>query len=161
MPPNSEIIISDTSCLILLAKIDELDLLRKIGKRVLITPEIYQEFRKSLPDWIIVKEPSDRHFQNLLEREVDKGEASAIILALETFGSILLIDDLKGRKVAAEMGLKHSGTFGLILRAKQEGLIEGVRPIIEKIRNTNFRFSEELLQSILDQAGELNSRSSE
>lgn len=161
MPLNSEIVISDTSCLILLAKIGELDLLRRIGKRVFVTPEIKQEFGMSLPDWIIVKEPADRHFQNLLEREVDNGEASAIILPLETFGSVLLIDDLKGRRVAFDLGLKHSGTFGLILRAKREGLIKSIQPIIEKIRNTNFRFSEQLLRSVLEQAGELNSRSSE
>jgi predicted nucleic acid-binding protein len=69
MPLNSEIVISDTSCLILLAKIGGLDVLRRIGKRVLVTPEIKQEFGMSLPDWIIVKEPAYRHFQNLLQRE--------------------------------------------------------------------------------------------
>ena len=154
MPLNSEIIISDTSCLILLTNIDELELLRKIGKTVYITPEINQEFGKSLPDWIKIKEPVDKHYQKLLERDIDKGEASAIILALETPGSILIIDDLKGRKVADEMDLKYSGSFGLILRAKQEGIITSIRPIIERIRSTNFRYSEKLLESLLVQAGE-------
>jgi len=154
MPLNSEIIISDTSCLILLTNIDELDLLRKMGKAVFITPEIYQEFGKSLPDWIKIKEPIDKHYQKLLEREIDKGEASAIILALETPGSILIIDDLKGRKIANEMDLKYSGSFGLLLRAKQEGTLESIRPIIERIRKTNFRYSDKLLESILQQAGE-------
>jgi predicted nucleic acid-binding protein len=55
-----------------------------------------------------------------LEREIDSGEASAILLALEIHGSILIIDDLKGRKVASQMSLKYSGTLGLILKAKQE-----------------------------------------
>lgn len=154
MPLNSEIIISDTSCLILLTNIDELDLLRKMGKAVFITPEINQEFGKSLPNWIKIKEPIDKHYQKLLEREIDKGEASAIILALETPGSILIIDDLKGRKIANEMDLKYSGSFGLLLRAKQEGTLESIRPIIERIRKTNFRYSDKLLESILQQAGE-------
>lgn len=154
MPLNSEIIISDTSCLILLTNINELELLRKVTRKVLITPEIQQEFGKELPNWIVIKEPIDKHYQKLLEREIDKGEASAIILALEVSNSILLVDDIKGRRVANEIGLKYSGSFGLILRAKQEGIIKSIRPIIDKIRNTNFRYSEKLLQSILEQAGE-------
>lgn len=154
MPLNSEIIISDTSCLILLNNIAELDLLLNLGREVFVTPEISQEFGKILPDWIKIKSPSNTHYQKILEREIDKGEASAIILSLEMPGSVLLIDDLKGRKVANQMGLKYSGSFGLILRAKQEGLIQSVRPIIDRIRKTNFRFSERLLESILKQAGE-------
>ncbi len=154
MPLNSEIIISDTSCLILLTKIDELDLLRKMGKDVFITPEINLEFGKSLPDWIKIKDPIDKHYQKLLEREIDRGEASAIILALEIPNSILLIDDLKGRKIASELDLRYSGTFGLILRAKQEGIVKVIRPIIERIQNTNFRYNKKLLESILEQAGE-------
>jgi predicted nucleic acid-binding protein len=154
MPLNSEIIISDTSCLILLTNVEELELLRKFGQEVLITPEIYREFGKSLPEWIKIKEPLDKHYQKLLERDIDTGEASAIILALETPGSILIIDDLKGRKVASEMDLNYSGSFGLLLRAKQEGFIKSLKPIFERIRMTNFRYSEKLLDSILKQAGE-------
>ena len=76
--------------MILLSNIDELNLLRIISKVVYITPEIKKEFGKILPEWIKIKAPIDKHYQKLLEREVDKGEASAIILALETPGSILM-----------------------------------------------------------------------
>lgn len=107
-----------------------------------------------MPDWITVKEPLDKHYQKILEREIDKGEASAIILALENPGAILIIDDLKGRKVASELDLMFSGSLGLILRAKQEGILARIRPIFEKIRETNFRFNDKLLENILEQAGE-------
>jgi len=53
--------------------------------------------------------------------DLDKGEASAIALSLEMDNSILIIDDLKGRNVAERLNLRYSGTFGLILRAKQIG----------------------------------------
>ena len=76
MPLNSEIIISDTSCLILLTSIDELNLLVKIGKEVFITPEINQEFGRNLPDWIKIKKTIDKHYQKLLERDIDKGEVT-------------------------------------------------------------------------------------
>ena len=154
MQLNSEMIISDTSCLILLFKIDELDLLKKLSDKVFITKTIKQEFGKSLPDWIEIKSPSDDHYQQILEMELDAGEASAIALSLETDNSILIIDDLKGRKVAERLKLKYSGTFGLILKAKQEGILTNISPIINKIIQTNFRFSENLLETILREAGE-------
>lgn len=81
MQLNSEIIISDTSCLILLDKIDELDLLNKISDKVFITNTIKNEYSKDLPAWITIKEPHDNHYQRILEMDLDKGEASAIALS--------------------------------------------------------------------------------
>ena len=86
--------------------------------------------------------------------DLDPGESSAIALCLDISDSIIIIDDLKGRKSADKLGLRYSGTFGLILKAKQEGVIESIKPVIAKINNTNFRFSEELIKFILEQAGE-------
>jgi predicted nucleic acid-binding protein len=82
MQLNSEIIISDTSCLILLYNIDELELLNKLGREVFITQIIKTEFGQKLPDWIKVKEPSDAYYQKLLGLDLDEGEASAISLSL-------------------------------------------------------------------------------
>jgi len=72
------------------------------------------------------------------------GEASAFALALEFENSTLIIDDLKGRKVAERLGLRYSGSFGLILKAKQIGVIESIRPILDKIKETDFRFNDQL-----------------
>jgi predicted nucleic acid-binding protein len=154
MQPNSEIIISDTSCLILLNKINELELLKSIASKVYITPTIQKEFGRDLPSWITVKYPNDNHYQKILEMDLDEGEASAIALSFEVDNSILLIDDLKGRKIAERLNLRYSGTLGLILKAKQIGKIKSVREILEKVKNTNFRFSEKLLNTIIEEAGE-------
>jgi predicted nucleic acid-binding protein len=154
MQRSSDIIISDTSCLILLNKIDELVLLSKIAEKVIITPTIQQEFGKNLPTWITIMEPKDSHYQKILEMDLDKGEASAIALSLELDNSILIIDDLKGRKIAEKLNMRYSGTFGLILKARQSGIIESVKPILDKIKKTNFRFSNKLFELILEQAGE-------
>lgn len=154
MQQNFNIIISDTSCLIILDKIDELELLMKMGKKVFVTPIILKEFGKILPDWILVASPENFHYQQILEMEQDEGEASAIALSLEMKDSILMLDELKGRKVAEKLNLRYSGTFGLILRAKQIGLIESVKPILEKIKSTNFRFNDKLFEKVLEQAGE-------
>lgn len=154
MLPNSDIIISDTSCLIILSKIDELGLLKKLGKRIYVTPIIHKEFGKSLPDWVEISLPNNTHYQQILEMELDKGEASAIALSLDMDNPILILDELKGRKIADRLNLRYSGTFGLILKAKQIGLIKSVKPILNKIRSTNFRFSEKLFETIIDQADE-------
>jgi predicted nucleic acid-binding protein len=154
MQPSSEIVISDTSCLILLSKIEELDLLNKLSNKVYITSVILQEFGKDLPSWIMVKEPSDNHYQKILEMDLDRGEASAIALSLELDNSIIIIDDLKGRIIAERLNLRYSGTFGLILKAKQLGIIQSVKPILTKVKNTNFRFNEKLFRLVIEQAGE-------
>ncbi|WPD22957.1 MAG: DUF3368 domain-containing protein [Candidatus Electrothrix scaldis] len=154
MRHSSEIIISDTSCLILLGKIDEIDVLHRLCERVYITPTIKEEYGEALPDWIKIKAPQNTRYQNLLEMDLDAGEASAIALSLETDRSILIIDDLKGRKIAKRLHLKYSGTLGLLLQAKRAGILPALRPVVVKIRETNFRFSEALLDSLLEQAGE-------
>ena len=154
MQPSSKIIISDTSCIILLHKINEIELLHKFNKTVCITSVIKAEFNYPIPPWIEIKDPTDKQYSKILALELDEGETSAIALSLEIDDSILLIDDLKGRRIAEKLKLRYSGTFGLILRAKQEGIIGEIKPIIEKIKKTNFRFSEILLKSVLEQAGE-------
>ncbi|MDU9048983.1 MAG: DUF3368 domain-containing protein [Candidatus Electrothrix sp. Rat3] len=154
MQHSSEIIISDTSCLILLGKIDEIDVLHRLCEKVYITPTIKEEYGEDLPDWIEIKAPENTQYQNLLEMDLDAGEASAIALSLETDRSILIIDDLKGRKIAERLHLTYSGTIGLLLQAKQAGILPALRPVVLKIRETNFRFSERLLDYLLEQAGE-------
>jgi predicted nucleic acid-binding protein len=140
--------------LILLIKIDELELLHRFSNRIIITSIIKDELNIDLPEWIEVIDPRDKHYQNILEMDLDRGEASAISLMLEIDDAILLIDDLKGRKIADKLKLKFSGTFGFLLKAKELGLIKEIRPLIEKIRLTNFRFSEKVLIDVLIQANE-------
>lgn len=154
MPTASEIIISDTSCLIILGKIGEIDILKYIGSHIYVTPIIKKEFGKELPEWILIKSPSDKHYQEILEMDIDSGEASAIALSLELENTVLIIDDLKGRRIAGRLKLRYSGTFGLLLKAKQLGIVTAVKPILNKIRNTDFRFSESIFDTIFEQAGE-------
>ena len=84
---------------------------------------------------------------------MDEGEASAIALSTEKVDALLILDDLQARKLAEKLGLRYTGTLGMIARARSEGVIESVKPIIEKIRNTNFRFSEEVFTAINKNSG--------
>ena len=147
-------IISDTSCIILLDKIGELGILKKLFGTIITTPEVAKEFGQALPVWFEVQQPKDKNCQLIIEASVDKGEASAIALAIELKNSLLIIDDLKGRKLAIELGLAIIGTIGVIVDAKLEGIIPSVKQILRKMRTTNFRISEQLELLILNKAGE-------
>lgn len=149
-----KVVISDTSCFILLIKIGQLDLLQKIYGTVLTTNDIIDELGERLPEWIEVKSPSDPVRLLLLETIVDKGEASAIALALEHPAATLIIDDYKGRKTAESLGLKVTGTLGVIIKAKKAGIIPSVRRVLSEIEKTNFRISKELIAVVLKEAGE-------
>ncbi len=154
MQKDFKIIISDTSCLILLDKIEQIDLLKSLSKQVYITEEIKKEFGRELPDWIQIKSPSNKKYQKLIEIDLDKGEAGALALSLDIENSIVLIDDLKGRKYAEKLNINFSGTLGLLLKAKNCGIIKELKPVIERIKNTNFRFSDSLLKRLIIEAGE-------
>jgi predicted nucleic acid-binding protein len=149
-----KVIISDTTCLIILSKIGELDLLRQLYQTVTITQEILLEYGEHIPVWINVEQAKDNYRQLLLEMQIDKGEASAIALAMETSDHIIILDDWKARKLAERLGLSITGTLGIIIKAKILGLIPSIKPYLVKIRRTNFRISEQLEQIALKEAKE-------
>jgi len=148
-------IISDTSCLIVLSNIGELSLLREVYGEIITTSIIADEFGEPLPDWIKIETIQDNYRQQILEMQIDKGESSAIALALETPNSVLILDDFKARKVANQLGLVVTGTIGVIIRAKLNGIIPSIKPCIEKIKETNFRISIEIELQALKEANEL------
>jgi predicted nucleic acid-binding protein len=147
-------IISDTSCLILLDKIGELEILNKLFGTIITTSEVANEFGQPLPSWVEIKQPSDNNYQSIIQASVDKGEASAIALAIELDDCLLIIDDLKGRKFANQLGLTIIGTIGVIVDAKLAGIIPSIKPILSKIKSTNFRITEQLEALILKRSGE-------
>lgn len=147
-------IISDTSCLVILDKVGETEILRALYGEMIITSTIAQEFGKPLPDWIRIKDAANKSYQNLLQISVDRGEASAIALAVEMSNCLLILDDYKARRLASSLELKFTGTFGVLLEAKLSGHLPSIRPILDKIKRTDFRLSLELERKILDRASE-------
>jgi predicted nucleic acid-binding protein len=147
-------IISDTSCLILLDKIGEINILHKLFGEIIITSIIADEYGKHLPDWIKIVNVENKNYQDILMLSIDKGEASAIALAVEQGDCLLILDDMKARRLAMELGLKFTGTIGLLVEAKIAGHFKSIKPILHKIRQTNFRLTRELEKKILDKAKE-------
>ncbi|MBY0432823.1 MAG: DUF3368 domain-containing protein [Cyclobacteriaceae bacterium] len=149
-----DLAIPDTSCLVVLEKINELSLLQKIYREVIVSPEIVEEFGGGLPDWILVRKSENLTLQKELEIKLDPGEASALTLALDIPGSVVILDDLKARKIAKSLKVSFTGTLGVLVKAKREKTIGSIRPIVRKLRDAGLRFSEEVEKDILKQAGE-------
>lgn len=144
-----DFIIVDTSVLIIFDNIGRLDILNSVYGEIYITPEIEEEFGKPLPEWIKIKSVRDKKYQNFLEIQLDAGEASAIALSVEIENSLVILDDLRSRKTAKQLRTKFSGTLGVVNKAKELGIIDKVKPVVENLIEAGFRLSDEVINDFL------------
>jgi predicted nucleic acid-binding protein len=154
MSPMRKTIVSDTSCFIVLTNIGELELLHKVYGQIITTLDIATEYGETLPEWVEIVAVKDKYRQQLLEMQIDRGESSAIALALETPGSTIILDDYKARKIADRLGLMFTGTIGVIIKAKLSGIIPSIKPFLEKMKQTDFRLSIDVELQALREANE-------
>ena len=89
-----------------------------------------------------------------MEMQIDRGESSAIALALETPDCTIILDDYKARKIAEQLGINFTGTIGVVVKAKLKGIIPSIKPLLEKIKLTNFRLSADIELQALKEANE-------
>lgn len=148
-----KIVIADTSCFIVLQKLDLLTLLKQLYSEVITTPEVAEEYGEALPSWVLIQS-SGNQFIKEYESILDPGEASAMALAQTIPDSILILDDLQARKVAQKLALNFTGTLGLLAKAKTSGLIPSIKPVLLKLKSIKFRISPEVEEDILNQCNE-------
>ncbi len=96
----------------------------------------------------------DRLAVEVLLDELDLGEAETIVLARETNADWVLMDERKGRRKVAELGLNNLGTLGVLLKAKQVGLLPQIRPDVELLGRLGFSISRRVADAVLRQANE-------
>jgi predicted nucleic acid-binding protein len=101
-----------------------------------------------------VQKAAKEQMQQALNFSLDAGESEAIALFWERSADFLLIDEQKGRRIATQHGIKVIGTLGILVLAKQKGLIKVIRPYIELLRRSSIRVSNYLYQKALEIAGE-------
>lgn len=142
----------DSTCLIGLENINQLDLIPRLLKPALAPPAVEREFGRR-PDWLEIIPPSDAALVASLELMVDAGEAAAIALAVERSCRIIL-DDRKAREVAMRLGVPVTGTVGLLLKAKQSAVIPAVKPLLAELSANGFHLGAELLAEALKLSGE-------
>ncbi|MCL0096761.1 DUF3368 domain-containing protein [Thermodesulfovibrionales bacterium] len=90
-----------------------------------------------------------------LTRDLDRGEAEAIMLALEVDAEQMLLDEREGRRVAKSLGLKVTGVLGILLRAQREGKLPSLQEVMDELQEkAGFRIGVELATDILRESGE-------
>ncbi|MGB5593734.1 MAG: DUF3368 domain-containing protein [Crocosphaera sp.] len=161
-------VISNTSPLLNLAIVNQLSIIRKQFKEIIIPNAVLRELRinEDRPgsqqlreafeaSWIRVKQVENETFVQLLRRELDQGEAEAIALAIELKADLVLLDERDGRKIARSLGLNITGVLGIILRGWQQGNLSSVKAILNQLRTlAHFHIAPHLEEQILKETGE-------
>ncbi len=159
-------IVSDSTVLIGLSKIEKIDLLKDIFNKIYIPEAVFQEVTennghragakivKEAP-WILTKQIIDHSYMNFLITVLDRGEAEVLVLAKEIRADLVLLDELKARKSAVRAGFKVMGVIGILIAAKQLGLITNIGFYIDKLQREKFRLCKKIVQKALKQVDEL------
>ncbi|MFN0172462.1 MAG: DUF3368 domain-containing protein [Bryobacteraceae bacterium] len=151
-------VVSNTSPLNYLAVIDFVDLLPRLFSRVIIPLAVRQELEapgapeqalrlvQNKPEWLeVVSSPP---IANARLWDLDPGEREAIAVALEIKADLVLLDEARGRGIGGKLGLRITGTLGLLDRALRDGL-DGAPEALARLRLTNFRASPRLYELVL------------
>lgn len=153
-------IVSDSSPLIALAKIEKLDIIRY---DVIIPKAVFDEITKPKKEYVkkLYKWSRDKTIDiknkkavEYLELIIGRGEAETIILAEELNADAVLIDDLKARRIAKLRGLNVIGTIGILLDAKEKGSIGELKALLDMLIKKKIRISKELYDHALELARE-------
>ncbi|QYX32627.1 DUF3368 domain-containing protein [Sphaerospermopsis torques-reginae] len=156
-------VVSNTSPLLNLAIIDQLDLLRQQFGEILIPKAVLEELRveEILPGsdhlrealvggWLQVREVNNPSLVQLLQRDLDRGESEAIALALLLDADWIILDERDGRRIAKSFGLQVTGILGVVIRASRNGQISSLPLVINQLREeAGFHIAPNLLSQIL------------
>jgi hypothetical protein len=159
-------VICNTSPLQYLYQVDLLHALQALAGQIVIPPAVAEELAAgrtagvSLPDpttldWITIRRPTSAAAVPLVT-DLGPGEAEVLMLALEAREAVVILDDALARRAAAMLGLRVTGTLGLLLDAKRAGLIPAITPILDQLHALHFRLASHTRSAVLALAGELS-----
>ncbi len=164
MPERPQTVIVNTTPIIALVLIGELDLLQHLYGKVVIPPAVWTEVMAGGPsrvgtadlqkaNWIQVVALQDPRRADLLS-DLDRGEAEVIALAQELNAELVIIDERLARRHARRLGLTLTGMLGVLLKAKERRLVPAVGPLISQLRQDGIRLDDALVAEVLNLAGE-------
>lgn len=156
------ILVADCSALIALSACQQLELLEKLFETVVVPEAVYFEAivadkreAKLLKTYLQGKiQKVDIAHYVFLDGFADRGETEAMLLYKQLSANKLLIDDKRGRKVVKINNINVVGSLGVLLTAKERGLITHVSPLLEKIEQADIHLSSGLVEMVLELAGE-------
>jgi len=152
-------VIVNSTPLIILSKIGELEILKNLYDEIIIPRAVFEEVTiksdviKNL-SWIKILEVQDKSNRKIYQAKLHDGEVEVMMLAKEILADLLIIDDNAAKKFAKFLGFTVTGTLGILLKAKSEKIIPEVRPILEKMLAEKFYISDKIFNLVLKTAGE-------
>lgn len=154
---ESSLVITDTGPIIFLLQINRLEILHSLFGEVSITTGVYKEITKPSQKKIIKQEINKGWIKKVnsppleIFHQLGGGESSSISLALKYQNSLLIIDEKKARTVAKANGIRVTGTIGVLLLAKKNGLINDTRALIEEANKHHLWVAPELINKLKDE----------
>ena len=158
-------VIVNSTPLIALSHVKQLDLLQKLYGEVVIPRAVYDEIsakpdslcKKAVDDslqWIHIENIQNQMAKNMYKTQLHEGEVEVMVRALESGADLVIIDDASAKKHAKYLGLTVTGTLGVLLKAKEAGYINEIKPILEELVEKNIYLSESIIKKCLKSAGE-------
>ncbi len=163
---SEALLVADSGPLIALARLGLLSLPARLFREALVTATVWDEVSRGphaaellalnaavqAGHLRVVSDPTGVVLQ-MTEPRIDAGERSAIALALSV-GAVVLVDEKRGRAVAEGLGLHVLGTLGLLVRARDVGIVDRVRPLAEALLQGGYHLARPLVEHTLAAIGE-------
>jgi predicted nucleic acid-binding protein len=156
-------IISNTTPIISLLKVDKLNLLKELYEKIIVPKAVYLEVEngKEKPyyhdltqiDWIEIQEIGNHDSRDYF-LDLDEGEAEVLILAKELNADLIIMDEIMGRRYSKQLGFNLTGTIGILLKAKENGLIESIKDLLTELAKKGTWLSLKLITKAIELANE-------
>lgn len=156
-------VVSNTTPIISLLKLNKLEILKDLYGQIYIPLAVYQEIEVGKSkgyyqdllqvDWILISKVVNGQTVTSFP-DLDAGEAEAVVLALEISADLIILDERLGRFHAKHEGLNVTGTIGILIKAKKQGLIKELKSLLTELTEKEVWISNKLKREILNQVGE-------
>lgn len=157
-------VVVNSTPLIVLCGIGRLSILQKMYQEIWIPEAVYREVTakedsacaqiKAAGTWIRVEKIRDHAEKKMYKAKLHDGEVEVMILAQEQRADLVILDDNAAKKTARYLGLTVTGTLGVLLKAKRQGVIEEIGPLLSEMRQNGFYVGAIVENMVLEQAGE-------
>ncbi len=158
-------VVVNTTPLIALSHVGQLNILKKLYGEIIIPEAVYRELsvktesvcKKTVDsslDWIRVDKIENQMAKTMYRTQLHDGEVEVMILAKEIAADVVIIDDANAKKHAKYLDLPVTGTLGVLIKAKQKGYIDELKPVLQRMVENGIYISQSLIELCLKQVGE-------
>ncbi len=154
-------VVTNTTPLIALADIGQLELLHQLYGEILIPGAVMDEIKSEPAKTLVTNAPwikksniGGAERRNLFKARLHSGEIEVILLAEDEKANLVIIDDNSAKKTAKYLGLNVTGTLGVLLKAKKEGLIKELKPLMDMLDDDGFYIDANTRNLMMKYAGE-------